>query len=196
MIAFVFSGGGSRGAMEAGGVRALYEAGIRPDMVVGSSAGAMNAAFLATDPSPAGADRLCEIWRSVGNKDIVPGSLVAKAMRLARGKPSIFAQEPLKAFVQRHIPPLYLPQDSQLVRTLCRVYGELTGADADPVAIGGGTYARTMPNIVAFGGAFPGDPETAHQAGEYLTIDQLLATAAIYRQALLALASGNSGVSG
>lgn len=95
--------------------------------------------------------------------------------------------------VQRQIPPLYLPRDSQLVRTLCHVYGELTGADADPVAIGGGTYARTMPNIVAFGGAFPGDPETAHQAGEYLTIDQLLATAAIYRQALQALAAGNSG---
>jgi len=38
MIAFVFSGGGSRGAMEAGAVKALYEAGIRPDMVVGSPA--------------------------------------------------------------------------------------------------------------------------------------------------------------
>lgn len=117
--------------------------------------------------------------------DSLLGTLEAKARALGA-----------QTAVQRQIPPLYLPRDSQLVRTLCRVYAELTGGKADPVAIGGGTYARTMPNIVAFGGAFPGDPETAHQAGEYLTIDQLLATAAIYRQALQALAADNSGVSG
>ena len=105
MIAFVFSGGGSRGAMEAGGVRALYEAGIRPDMVVGSSAGAMNAAFLAADPSPQGAERLCAIWQRTTNRDIIPGGLWRKAWRLLSGKPSVFAQEPLRAFLQQHIPP-------------------------------------------------------------------------------------------
>lgn len=94
-----------------------------------------------------------------------------------------------KLHLLKHIPPLYLPRDSDLVQKLCRVYADLTGVKADPVAIGGGTYARTMPNIVAFGGGFPGDPETAHQAGEYLTIDQLLSTAAIYRQALVELSS-------
>ena len=105
MIAFVFSGGGSRGAMEAGGIKALYEAGIHPDLVVGSSAGAMNAAFLATDPSPGGADRLCDIWRGVRNQEVIPGGLAAKAWRVATGKPSIFAGEPLRAFVQKNIPP-------------------------------------------------------------------------------------------
>jgi NTE family protein len=105
MIAFVFSGGGSRGAMEAGGVKALYEAGIRPDIVVGSSAGAMNAAFLAIDPSPGAAERLCKIWRGVSNREVVPGSLADKAWRVISGKPSVFAQEPLKAFIQKHIPP-------------------------------------------------------------------------------------------
>jgi NTE family protein len=105
MIAFVFSGGGSRGAMEAGGVKALYEAGIRPDLLVGSSAGAMNAAFLATDPSPGGVERLCDIWSNLRNRDIVPGSLLRKAWRVLRGKPSVFAQEPLKVFIEAHIPP-------------------------------------------------------------------------------------------
>ena len=85
MIAFVFSVGGSRGAMEAGGVKAFYEAGIRPDIVVGSSAGAMNAAFLATDPSPGGGERLCNIWRNLQNKDVVPGSLLTKAWRVLTG---------------------------------------------------------------------------------------------------------------
>jgi len=104
MIAFVFSGGGSRGAMEAGGTKALYEAGIRPDIVVGSSAGAMNAAFLATDPSDSGAERLCQIWTDVHNRDVVPGGLLSKAWRVIRRKPSVFSQGPLKAFIQKHIP--------------------------------------------------------------------------------------------
>ncbi len=105
MIAFVFSGGGSRGAMEAGGVKALYESGIYPNMVVGSSAGAMNAAFLATDPSPEGVERLCDIWRNLRNRDVVPGNLLTKVWRVISGKPSIFAQEPLRAFLEKHIPP-------------------------------------------------------------------------------------------
>jgi NTE family protein len=105
MIAFVFSGGGSRGAMEAGGIKALYEAGVRPDLLVGSSAGAMNAAFLATDPSPGGAEKLCEIWSNLKNRDVVPGTLLNKAWRVLTGKPSVFAQEPLKAFIEKHIPP-------------------------------------------------------------------------------------------
>ena len=86
------------------------------------------------------------------------------------------------------IEPLYLPRDSFLVETLSRVYADLTGLDPAPVASGGGTYARTMPNVVAFGGTFPDEPETAHQAGEYLMPQHLLATAAIYREALQALA--------
>lgn len=105
MIAFVLSGGGSRGAMEAGGIKALYEAGIRPDIIVGSSAGALNAAFLAADPSRGGVERLCGIWQDLKSRDVVPGNLLTKAWRLLSGKPSIFAQEPLRAFVQKHIPP-------------------------------------------------------------------------------------------
>ncbi|NLO36645.1 MAG: M20 family metallopeptidase [Clostridiaceae bacterium] len=95
--------------------------------------------------------------------------------------------------IVKNIPPLYLPRDSFLVRTLNAVYNRLTGSDAEPVAIGGGTYARTMPNVAAFGAAFPGQPETAHQAGEYVRIDQLLATAAIYRQALSELSAPSAG---
>ncbi|HSR33814.1 MAG TPA: patatin-like phospholipase family protein [Anaerolineae bacterium] len=122
MIAFVFSGGGSRGAMEAGGVKALYEAGIRPDMLVGSSAGAMNAAFLAIDPSTGAAERLCDIWRSVSNQTVVPGGLLSKAWRLITRKPSIFAQEPLRAFIENQIPPDVqvfgdLPSDIELYIT-------------------------------------------------------------------------------
>lgn len=83
--------------------------------------------------------------------------------------------------------PLYQPKDAPLVTALTAVYADLTGLDGAPVAIGGGTYARSMPNIVAFGPSFPGDEETAHQAGEYVALDHLLASSAIFREALIAL---------
>jgi NTE family protein len=91
--------------MEAGGMKALYEAGIRPEMIVGSSAGALNATFVATDPSAEGIDRLCDIWRNLRSRDIVPGNLVNRAWRLLRGKPSVFDPKPLQAFVENHLPP-------------------------------------------------------------------------------------------
>jgi NTE family protein len=104
MIAFVFSGGGSRGAMEAGGIKALYERGIRPDLVVGSSAGAMNAAFLAINPTDAGVERLCGIWRDLRTHEIVPGTILSKVWRVVRGRPSIVGGDALRAFVEKHIP--------------------------------------------------------------------------------------------
>ena len=92
------------------------------------------------------------------------------------------------ARIVKNLAPLHVPKDSSLVVTLMDTYRELTGLDARPEAIGGGTYARSMPNIVAFGPNFPDDVETAHQAGEYISFKTLLASAAIYRQALRRLA--------
>lgn len=51
--------------------------------------------------------------------------------------------------------PLYVPKDSELVTTLMRVYKEITGRDDQPFSMGGGTYARTMKNAVAFGRRCP-----------------------------------------
>lgn len=94
----------------------------------------------------------------------------------------------LTARLVTDIPPLSRPADDPLTDTLMSVYNRLTGSNAAPLAIGGGTYARTMPNVVAYGPVFPGDAEIAHQADEYADIDHLLAAAAIYRQALRELA--------
>lgn len=60
--------------------------------------------------------------------------------------------------------PLIYPKDSHLIATMMDVYRELTGTDAQPLAIGGGTYARALSNIVGFGPVFPGDPDVAHKA--------------------------------
>ncbi len=84
--------------------------------------------------------------------------------------------------------PLIYPKDSHLIATMMDVYCELTGTDAQPLAIGGGTYARALPNIVGFGPVFPGDPDVAHKANEWASVDKLLAGAALYREVLKRLA--------
>lgn len=84
--------------------------------------------------------------------------------------------------------PLYRPIDDPLVETLMTVYKDCTGRDDKAVVIGGGTYARSLPNTLAFGPCFPEDENLCHQKGEYITINTLLTGAEIYRAALLALA--------
>jgi NTE family protein len=71
-VAFVLPGGASHAAVQVGMLMALAEAGIRADFVVGTSAGAVNAAAYAADPTSAGLSRLADAWRSVKRSDIFP----------------------------------------------------------------------------------------------------------------------------
>jgi NTE family protein len=72
-IAFVMAGGASLGAIEAGMLRALYERDIVPDLLVGTSAGALNAAFVASRPqTPATADALAEVWHGLRRGEVFP----------------------------------------------------------------------------------------------------------------------------
>ncbi|SNS84443.1 succinyl-diaminopimelate desuccinylase [Anaerovirgula multivorans] len=85
--------------------------------------------------------------------------------------------------------PLYVSKDHMLIQSLMKIYKEETDDyDAEPITIGGGTYARTMENIVAFGPLFPGDEETAHQKDEYISIENLIKITRIYGKVLYELA--------
>jgi NTE family protein len=71
--AFVLSGGASHGAVQAGMLRALYERGVAPELIVGTSVGALNGAFIASRPTtPAMAEQLADVWRSVGRGNVFP----------------------------------------------------------------------------------------------------------------------------
>ena len=71
-LAFVLGGGGARGAMQVGALKALLEAGLEPDLLVGTSIGACNAAFLALNGvSPAGVERLAKVWRDAVAADLL-----------------------------------------------------------------------------------------------------------------------------
>lgn len=87
-----------------------------------------------------------------------------------------------------HQAPLYFPENHNLVRTLMEVYTKITGSEGKPFSIGGGTYAKEMPNTVAFGPLFPGQEELAHQVDEYIDIDDLIMNAKIYAEAMYRLA--------
>ena len=85
--------------------------------------------------------------------------------------------------------PLYVPKDSFLVSTLMNIYKELTGDNnAQPVAIGGGTYAKHAKNAVAFGALLPDQEDRMHQRDEYLEISKIDKLLQIYVEAIYRLA--------
>lgn len=79
---------------------------------------------------------------------------------------------------------LYIPKDDFLVKTLCSIYNEITHSNEEPVAIGGGTYARAFPNCISFGANLPGQKDMCHQTDEFISIDNLLLACEIYAETI------------
>jgi NTE family protein len=101
--AFVLGGGGILGAHEVGMLRALAEAGIRPDLVVGTSVGALNGAFVAADPAGAAA-RLAQLWQGDALRQAFSETLWGRAVRLARSGTHLHAIEPLRQMLAAMLP--------------------------------------------------------------------------------------------
>lgn len=108
-LSFVLSGGGAYGATQVGMLRALLEVGIVPDIVVGSSVGAMNGVILAAEPDDA-SDRLAEVWRSMGRARIFgPRMKVARAFSAARHglrkqSQGLCSPDRLRSLIDAHAP--------------------------------------------------------------------------------------------
>lgn len=100
----------------------------------------------------------------------------------------IFEKEGFSFEITQHDSPLYYPKDDDLVKKLMSVYTKETGDEREPLAIGGGTYAKMMKNIVAFGPLLPGRPDTIHQVDEYILIEDLMLCTRIYANAMVELA--------
>ena len=101
--AFVFAGGGSLGAVEVGMLRALMHRGIRPDFVLGSSVGAINAVYFATNPTPDGVDRLERVWRSVRREDVFPVSTFGAVARMITRRGYLITQAALRSLFEQHL---------------------------------------------------------------------------------------------
>lgn len=104
MIAFVLSGGASLGAIQAGMLEALFERGARPDLIVGTSAGALNGAFIASrEPSRATARELADVWRTTHRGDVFPISPVAGIMGLLGRAHNLVSPDGLRRLITDHL---------------------------------------------------------------------------------------------
>lgn len=84
--------------------------------------------------------------------------------------------------------PIYFEKDSEIVKTLMKVYQDTTGdMKSQPISLGGATYARAIPNAIAFGPVFPDQEELAHEANEHYSVADYKRITEIYANALLEL---------
>ena len=105
MRAFVFSGGANRGALQAGAALALFEAGISPELIVGSSAGALNGMVIACDPTLEGVRCMAERWRTLQCEEVFPGNRAHSMLRVVRGRGSFHSNKALRRSILSLLPP-------------------------------------------------------------------------------------------
>jgi NTE family protein len=95
--AFVLGGGGLLGAVEVGMLRALLESDVRPDLILGTSVGALNGALVAADPTPAVVQRLVKLWESAaGSGEVYGDGPVRQVSRAVRTGTHLHSAKPLR----------------------------------------------------------------------------------------------------
>ena len=104
MLSFVLSGGGSRGALQVGALQALLEEGLRPDMVVGTSIGAINSVWFAADPTLEGIEALKKLYATLMVDDFFPGGNKFAAVNLVLQMPSLFVNDRFRQLLEDHLP--------------------------------------------------------------------------------------------
>lgn len=102
--AFVLSGGGSLGAVQVGMLQALFAAGVRPDLLIGTSVGAVNAAWIAGRPDYEGAGQLAEVWLGMRRQDVFPLSPFTGARGLLGRSNHFISNDNLRDVLTRHMP--------------------------------------------------------------------------------------------
>ena len=101
--AFVLSGGGGLGAAQVGMLRALTARGIAPDLIVGSSVGAINGAFFAGDPTPHGVEALDSVWRAIRQGDVFPMNPRAAVLGLLGRRDHLVSPAALERLLRTHL---------------------------------------------------------------------------------------------
>lgn len=101
--AFVLSGGASLGSIQVGMLQTLSRAGIVPDLLVGTSVGALNAAWVAGRPDPAGVDELAEVWRGLRRGDVFPLQLVRGFLGFVGRRPSLLDASAVRHLLRTHL---------------------------------------------------------------------------------------------
>lgn len=104
---FVLSGGGSRGAGQVGMLRALWAAGVKPDVLIGGSVGAINACFLGSHPTAEGIEELAQRWLAM-NEETLCGRRRGVVLNVARRRPYLFSADRFRRLVSDWVPTYHL----------------------------------------------------------------------------------------
>src|SRR5947209_2755961 len=102
--AFVLSGGGSLGAVQVGMLKALFESGVTPDILIGTSVGAVNAAWVAGRPGADGMADLADIWLGLRRQDVFPISPLMSAAGLLGRSNHFISNTNLGSILEKNIP--------------------------------------------------------------------------------------------
>lgn len=102
-VAFVLSGGGTLGSLQVGVLEALFEYGVYPDMVVGTSVGALNGVWIARDPTMSGLETLKDIWASLSSNSIFAGNRLRVLLRMLMGRESLYPDKGVRSLVMNHL---------------------------------------------------------------------------------------------
>lgn len=164
--AFVLSGGGSLGAVQVGMTKALFEQGIIPDFCVGTSVGAINAAFICGNPTVEGVLDLERIWLSVRKKDIFPTGLVRSIFRILTRKNYLVPHRGLRRLLKKNLS--YTTLGEAEITCLLIATDILTG---EQVVLSSGNAVEAILASSALPGIFP-----AVERGGRILIDGALSS--------------------
>jgi NTE family protein len=146
--AFVFAGGGSLGAIQVGMLRTLLSCGVRPDFVVGSSVGAINAGYFAAAPDADGVEALARIWSGLRRRDVFPLTFV-NAFGLIRHPGHLVDPSGLRRLIETNVPYPRIEDASIPLHVMA------TNQQGQPVRLSSGPVVEAILASAAIPGVFP-----------------------------------------
>jgi len=150
MIGFVLTGGASLGVVQVGMLQALAKRGIRPDFLIGSSAGALNAAFISGSAWPAGTAELERIWLGLSRKDVFPMSPMSSLLGLFGRREHVISPSGVEGLIRKHI--AYERLEDAAIPVHVMATDVLTGTE---VRISRGPVVDALRASTAIPGVFP-----------------------------------------
>jgi NTE family protein len=161
--AFILSGGGTLGSIQVGMLRALFEADIRPEVLVGTSIGAVNAAFLAADPCLERVEDLHEVWHGVRSRDLFSLNPL-RMLHAFRRRGSLFPPEKWRAFLTKNLPYERIEDAAVPLRIIATDF-----EDGSPVVLDSGSVVDAVMASTSLPGIFP-----PQRIGDHLYLDGAL----------------------
>jgi len=148
--AFVLSGGGNHGSAQVGMLRALLERDIYPDVVIGTSAGALSGSAVAADPTLSGVEHLASVWSALRTEHIFPGGRLGRAWSLLSGGDHLYSNQGLAGLIDRMAPASRFDQLVVPLRVICTDL-----ATGEEVVIASGPLKPALLASAALPGSFP-----------------------------------------